>query len=344
MKRLDVCAAVLVAALALSAVLLLSAAEPPRRARARLTADERKAIVYAQYAGTDWPKLNEPKPGEWLAVFAETGRTYDEYVRIARNLKSDRRDTIYLQPFGRMDEKSAAVLEQMAEFAGIFFACKVTVLPAAKLPKSAYVHRRKQYDAADILNRMARHVPDDALAYIGITTADLYSGKLAFVFGLASLRNRVAIDSLHRYGEPGTPEFLRRSLKIIAHETGHVFGIKHCIFYRCCMNGSNSLAESDSQPLHYCPLCHDKLRHALAFDPKERFEKLEAFYDKIGFEEEARVVRQRLVRWAGKKAFFGSNGSAEFAEDRGISILTALLFQQPASRVCSPGTHPPWAR
>ncbi len=295
-RTLGICAVPLVAVLVLGAVLLLDGAEPLRRApaRTRLTPERRKQIVYAQYAGVDWLKLGEPKPGEWLSILAEPGQTYEEYVRVARNLKSERRDTIYLLPLGRMDKQTTATLNQMAEFAGIFFACKVRVLPAVALPKSAYVHRRKQYDAAEILRRMARHVPKDALAVVGVTTADLYSGRLAFVFGLASLRSRVAVYSLRRYGTPGTPEFLRRALKIVAHETGHVFAITHCIFYRCCMNGSNSLDESDSQPLHYCPLCHDKLRHALAFDPEERFKKLAAFYDKIGFEQEARVVRGRL--------------------------------------------------
>lgn len=296
-RTAGVCAVLLVAVLALGAVLLLDGAEPLRRAPARttLTPERRKQIVSAQYAGADWPTLGEPKPGEWLSVFAEPGQTYEEYVRVARNLKSDRRDTIYLLPLGRMDKQTTAALKHMAEFAGIFFACKVRVLPAVTLPKSAYVHRRKQYDASDLLGRMARHVPKDALAFVGVTTADLYSGRLAFVFGLAGLRNRVAIYSLRRYGTPGTPEFLRRALKIVAHETGHVFSIRHCIFYRCCMNGSNSLDESDSQPLHYCPLCHDKLRHALAFDPEERFKKLAAFYDKRGFEQEARIVRRRLA-------------------------------------------------
>jgi archaemetzincin len=296
-RRRALRAGALVAALILGVVLLLEGAEPLAggRARAPLTAAERKAIVYAEYAGTDWPKLGEPAPGDWLALFDEPGQTYAEYVRTARNLKSDRRHTIYMLPLGPMDEATTAVVKQMAEFAAAFFATPVKLLPAAPLPKSAYVHRRAQYDAADILTRMARQVPDDALALVAVTTEDLYSGRLDFIFGLASLRGRVAIYSLHRYGEPGTPEYLRRSLKIVAHETGHVFGLQHCIFYRCCMNGSNSLAESDSQPLHYCPLCQDKLRHALAFDPKKRFEALAAFYDRIGLADEAHFVREQLA-------------------------------------------------
>ena len=289
-------------ATAFAAVLVLGVMLLPGRAellgggRRALTPVERKRIVYSRYKGATWPKLGEPKPGEWLALFDEPGRTYEEYVEAAGGLKSDTRTTIYLQPFGPLDDKSAAVLKQMAEFTSIFFDCKVSVRQPVALPAGAYVKARKQYDAIAILDRMARHVPADARAYVGVTTADLYSGKLAFVFGLGRMSGRVAVYSLHRYGAPGTPEFRRRSLKIIAHETGHAFGITHCIFYRCCMNGSNSLVESDAQPLQYCPLCHDKLRHVLGFDARTRFERLAAFYKKRGFDEDARIARARMAR------------------------------------------------
>lgn len=290
MLRRSAWAAIAIAVL--STVCILGAA-PPMRARAALTPEQRKAIVYNSYAGVDWPRLGEPKPGEWLSVCAEPGRTYAEYVRTARNLKSATRDTIYLMPVGRMDRESRRTVRLMAEFAHVFFDSTVTVLPPVKLPHEAYAPRRGQYDAAAILNRMACQVPDDALALVGVTTADLYCGGLEFAFGLASLDRRVAICSPRRYGTPGTSQYLHRTLKNFAHETGHVLGLRHCIFYRCCMNGSNSLAESDGQPLHYCPLCHDKLRHALGFDPDERFDALASFHNTIGFTDDARLARER---------------------------------------------------
>jgi bacterioferritin len=40
------------------------------------------------------------------------------------------------------------------------------------------------------------------------------------------------------------PDSLRRSCKVLAHEIGHMFGLSHCVFFHCLMNGSNSLAES----------------------------------------------------------------------------------------------------
>ncbi len=52
----------------------------------------------------------------------------------------------------------------------------------------------------------------------------------------------------------------------MAHEIGHLFGIKHCIFNNCLMNGSNSLEEASSKSFHYCPVCLRKLHIALGFD------------------------------------------------------------------------------
>jgi len=85
-----------------------------------------------------------------------------------------------------------------------------------------------------------------------------------FVFGQASLRERVGVYSFARYdsafyGEARDRDYetllLRRSCKVLAHETGHMFGLAHCIYFNCLMNGSNHLAESDRRPLHLCPVC-----------------------------------------------------------------------------------------
>src|SRR5258708_2616267 len=107
-------------------------------------------------------------------------------------------------------------------------------------------------------------LPADAFAMIGITMLDLYPGPgWNFVFRQAYLRDRVGVYSFARYdpkfyGEAPAAEardlIFRRSCKVLAHETSHMFGIQHCIWYRCLMNGSNHLAESDVRPLHLCPV------------------------------------------------------------------------------------------
>ena len=49
-----------------------------------------------------------------------------------------------------------------------------------------------------------------------------------------------------------------------AQEVTHLFGVKHCIYARCVMNGSNHIEEAESRPFVVCPVClrkvHDSMR------------------------------------------------------------------------------------
>lgn len=203
---------------------------------------------------------------------------------------------------------------------------EVKVLPPMGLAESRITTRRNQYTGqtqlltADILALLRKKLPDDAYALLGITMVDLYPEESwNFVFGQASLRHRVGVYSFARYdprfyGErapprsedpPGprrsgglTPDeqklMLRRSCKVLAHETAHMFGIQHCIHFRCLMNGSNHLAESDARPLHLCPVDLRKLHHSVGFDVIERYRRLHDFCEKIGFENEEVWLEDRL--------------------------------------------------
>jgi archaemetzincin len=129
-----------------------------------------------------------------------------------------------------------------------------------------------------------------------------------FVFGQASLRERVGVFSFARY-DPGfyreerrknySETLLRRSCKVLAHETAHMFSLAHCIFFRCVLNGSNHLQESDSRPLSLCPVCLRKLQFSIGFDVVARYRQLLDFYRKVAFEPEAQWVATRLRRIAG---------------------------------------------
>ena len=45
--------------------------------------------------------------------------------------------------------------------------------------------------------------PEDAVAVLGLTTTDLWPGEgWNFVFGQASLRDRIGVWSLYRFGDP----------------------------------------------------------------------------------------------------------------------------------------------
>ena len=73
-----------------------------------------------------------------------------------------------------------------------------------------------------------------------------------------------------------------------------MFGVQHCIYFHCLMNGSNHLAESDARPMHLCPVDLRKLQESIGFDVVERYRRLLQFYLSAGFTEEASWLSRRL--------------------------------------------------
>lgn len=75
----------------------------------------------------------------------------------------------------------------------------------APIEKDKDIHSRKkdgkvQYHAMDFINKYKARVPADAYCLIAITLQDIYPGeKWNFVFGMASLNERVGLFSLARY-------------------------------------------------------------------------------------------------------------------------------------------------
>jgi len=73
-----------------------------------------------------------------------------------------------------------------------------------------------------------------------------------------------------------------------------MLGVKHCVFFNCLMNGSNSLAESDRRPLHLCPVDLRKLQWSIGFEIVERYRRLLAFWNDAGVATEAQWIERRL--------------------------------------------------
>jgi archaemetzincin len=249
-----------------------------------------------------------PGPGDWLTSHRESGQSFERFVRTGTNLPDEERSTLYLMPIGAwasdfvVGEDGAVLvptppMEQLEEFARLYFRMPVKTLPGASVEALQVTSRnhfgRRQLLTSDVLRALARRLPDDAYALIAVTMEDLYPAESwNFVFGYASLGERVGVYSFARYD----PAFyghtrdansnrliLRRGLKVMAHEIGHMYGMEHCVHYTCVMNGSNHLEESDSKPMHLCPVCLRKLHHAVGFDPAERYRELGEFYDRVGF-------------------------------------------------------------
>ncbi len=224
------------------------------------------------------------------------------------------RATLVLQPLGRFDHTGAPSPEDLRRFTGIYFGMPTQVLPAIDLGHVEVTSRRepglrrRQVLTGDLLDLLRANLPDHAFCYVGITMEDLYPGPdWNYVFGQASLRNRVAVYSFVRYipafwGEetPDPKLVLRRSLKVLAHETAHAFGIRHCTAGLCVMNGSNHLEESDTKPLHLCPLDLRKLQWSVGFDVGDRYRLLAGLYRELGLVDDAEWIARRLEHIAGE--------------------------------------------
>jgi archaemetzincin len=65
--------------------------------------------------------------------------------------------------------------------------------------------------------------------------------------------------------------WLSRMCRTASHELGHCFGIDHCVYYACIMQGSASLSEDTRQPPYLCPVDCAKLVHATGSTARERY-------------------------------------------------------------------------
>ena len=236
---------------------------------------------------TDQP-LGTPQRGDWLAEHKETGQTFEQYEDLDPLQVTNSQNTIYIQPIGKFNEKEEKILNLTVEYLELFYCVKTKKLNPISdnlIPKDKRRiddYGNEQLDASYIIDSIMPKVkPDDALVVMGLTTKDLYpKPSWNFVFGLATYSKGVGVTSFYRY-EPNREDYrlcLRRTIRTSAHEIGHMFKMKHCIYARCVMNGVNSLSEDDSKPNTLCSVCLKKMKLNFNFDLKTRFENLLKFY------------------------------------------------------------------
>lgn len=260
-----------------------------------------------------------PAPGwhDWLKRHKEPGQTFEEYLAADPTGLTEDRFQISIILYGSFSEKEREVMELCTEYLQLFYTADVKVIAEEKLtvPSIPMKYKRVKDSTVQVktyyflYEKLQKNLPDSSALAVGFTTYDLYpSEKWNYVFGQASLKNRVGVWSVHRFGDPEESEeafklFLMRTLKTAAHEIGHAFTIKHCIFYSCCMAGSNNLAETDRHPSWFCPVCAAKLGHNLGFDHIKRFRALQAFWEREGFREEAEHYRKSAELLEKEEAF-----------------------------------------
>jgi len=136
-----------------------------------------------------------------------------------------------------------------------------------------------QFNSREISAVLKTLKKKDTFCVLGITNQDLYPHEdYNFVFGEANLDNACGVFSFCRFHQdyPGNENceqsLTQRACYIMAHEITHMFGLRHCIYYECLMNGTMSSQELSRKHNHtICPVCLKKLKINLKFDTRVWF-------------------------------------------------------------------------
>lgn len=122
--------------------------------------------------------------------------------------------------------------------------------------------QRRQLDARVTLEQIFRTRSRDALIELNITPLDIFERDKPYIFGLASLTDRVALISLARIRQP-KDRLEARLTKLVLHEVGHTLGLPHHSDSSCVMRQDATVASLDGAPLSLCAACHHALvRHS----------------------------------------------------------------------------------
>ena len=233
--------------------------------------------------------LPKPEPSDWLAKYPEDGQTFEQYLRTKPVWRSGKLNKIYICLIGEFTPQQRAVLTATEKYLSILFDAPVIERKEVALADIPPRGERKDDERHQILTTYVLNAilgpdrPQDALAYLAFTATDLYPKEdMNFVFGQATLSERVGVWSIHRNGDPAESDeafrlCLLRTMKIAGHETGHILSMPHCIAYHCGTNGVHNRGELDRHPLPFCPVCFRKLCWNLQVNPAEHLQKLARF-------------------------------------------------------------------
>jgi archaemetzincin len=261
-----------------------------------------------------FPPLPPPGPSDWLANHREDAQSFEDYLEEPRREVTAERRTVRLQPLEDVGAWGVD-LGVLAEHVRHTYGLDVEVAPVARPERLRERVNdgtgRRQVLAPDVMRWLQGELRGDLVCVLALTTEDLYpEPSWNFVFGLASLHRGVGVFSFARM-DPAFPEpppapssrsadaralVLRRCLKVVTHEVGHMLALAHCTERLCLMNGSNHAAEMDRAPLHLCPTCLRKAQHATGFDVERRYADLAAWYREHGLEAEAAWVEGVIAR------------------------------------------------
>jgi len=266
-----------------------------------------------------WDWLGKGQAGER----DRAGQTLKRFLQPGphRTFPTRQAHKIYLLPLG--DVSGAPSTSVLQELIRLWFLLEVEVLPPPKKKWLATIERNAQGcgygaqiecpSAAKLLHSLK---PKDAFIMVGYTMEDICDTAkgFQFLFGQAHSDLGVGVFSFARYTddiERSSSRFLRRCGMVLCHEALHLFGVKHCVYASCVMNGSNHLEESENRPFTLCPVDLRKLQLTLdqaklqgretpPVDLVGRERALASFFHSHGLLEDARTSRALVSALTGQ--------------------------------------------
>ena len=154
-------------------------------------------------------------------------------------------------------------------------------------------HDKPQYLISEIFSLINKKTLRNSKVYLrlGILFDDIYPGdEWNFVYGQAIPSERVGVFSFARHSSffndgltvkdvdldsldnKEVIFWLKHSMHTAVHEIGHLFNIKHCIYYQCFINGSNGAGEHAGKSSFECPVCLRKVLYVLSIGSSSRVE------------------------------------------------------------------------
>jgi archaemetzincin len=156
-------------------------------------------------------------------------------------------------------------LSNIAESISNEFAIPVEIEEKYIELSSYYDPGRRQYDANKLLKLTDSYSTVKSIKRIGLFRVDLFIPILTYIFGQAFLNGHTGIASVYRlrnelYGiEPSEEKLRERFKKVIIHELGHTFGLKHCHTPSCVMLSSTYMEDIDQKDKSFCTKCRVEL-------------------------------------------------------------------------------------
>lgn len=296
-----------------------SPAAPTSAALALGPTDDLSAALRRALDPAAFPPLPPARPGSWRDRVTEPSQSFADFVAADFHSPSAERQTLVLLPLGTypvevVHEEGHMVavrtpeLYEMRGFLRAYFGLPVDVvtpMPLEPLPLPTRERSgRLQYDAPALVDAFTPALPEHAYSMVVLLNRDLFfMPEQSFGFGYGTHRDRLAVMSFARLDPQPTGELhgieaedriRQRAYKLLAHETAHTFGLRHCDHHACVMNGMADEIELDETPLHLCAVCLHKLIHATGLDPVARYRALARWYGEFELEDEATWIVRRL--------------------------------------------------